>query len=118
MVGSWHGLVIDCKEPIKLANFYKELLGFIVVEDYGDWVVIGDAPDRPGIAFQQIADFVPPTWPEAIVPAQMHIDIKVDSLAAASEVALAQGATLESKSSESFWVFKDPEGHPFCLVKF
>ncbi|MEN9923581.1 MAG: hypothetical protein RIS09_1095 [Actinomycetota bacterium] len=117
MIGSWHGLVIDCKEPLKLANFYKELLSFMIVQNEADWVVIGDAPDRPGIAFQHIDDFVSPTWPEAGVPTQMHIDIKVDSLEAASKVVLAQGATLESKTSDIFWVFKDPEGHPFCLVK-
>jgi len=48
MTGRWHGLVIDTPDPRGLATFYQELLGFVQVQDDDDWVVIGDAPDRPG----------------------------------------------------------------------
>ena len=48
MTGRWHGLVIDTPDPRGLATFYQELLGFVRVQDDDDWVVIGDAPDRPG----------------------------------------------------------------------
>lgn len=118
MIGSWHGLVIDCKEPQNLASFYQELLGYTRVQDESDWVVIGKSPDQPGIAFQKIENYVAPTWPEEHIPTQMHIDIRVNSLEAAAESAIMLGATLLSNSEKIFWVFNDPEGHPFCLVCF
>ncbi len=118
MIGSWHGLVIDCNDPQTLAAFYQELLGYTRVQDESDWVVIGKSPDQPGIAFQKIENFVAPTWPKEHIPTQMHIDIKVDSLEDASNVAIGLGATLLSNSEKIFWVFSDPEGHPFCLVCF
>ena len=51
MIGRLHGIVIDCEDPDALATFYESLLSMRRVQDEGDWVVIGDAPDRPGIAF-------------------------------------------------------------------
>lgn len=118
MIGSWHGLVIDCKDPRTLASFYQELLGYTRVQDESDWVVIGKAPDQPGIAFQRIDNYLPPTWPKEQVPTQMHIDIRVESLESAAEEAISLGAILLSDSEKIFWVFNDPEGHPFCLVCF
>ena len=56
MTGRWHGLVIDTPDPRGLATFYQELLGFVRVQDDDDWVVIGDAPDRPGLASQRAPD--------------------------------------------------------------
>jgi hypothetical protein len=51
MIGTWHGLVITCPKPQKLAPFYTQLLGYTTVQNEPDWVVIGKAPDQPGIAF-------------------------------------------------------------------
>ena len=118
MIGTWHGLVIDCENPQSLALFYQNLLGYTRVQDESDWVVIGKSPDEPGLAFQQIENYIAPTWPKNHVPTQMHLDVRVESLEIASDKAIALGATLLSKSSEIFWVFNDPEGHPFCLVCF
>ena len=63
MTGRWHGLVIDTPDPRGLATFYQELLGFVRVQDEDHWVVIGDAADRPGLAFQLAPDLQPPGWP-------------------------------------------------------
>ena len=51
VIGRWHGLVIDCPDPRGLASFYQALLGMQRVQDDDDWVVIADAPDRPGLAW-------------------------------------------------------------------
>ena len=80
MIGRWHGLVIDCPEPAELAEFYQELLGMQRVQDEGDWVVIGDAPDRPGVAFQRVANLRPPQWPNPDHPQQLHVDVRVSDL--------------------------------------
>ncbi|SDD29817.1 VOC family protein [Glycomyces harbinensis] len=116
MIGKWHGLIIDCPDPAALATFYQELLGMIRVQDEGDWVVIGDAADRPGVAFQQIPDYRTPTWPGGERPQHMHFDVKVDDLDEGEAAVLKLGARRLEGGTETFRVFADPVGHPFCLV--
>lgn len=116
MIGRWHGLVIDCPDPAALASFYQELLGMIRVQDGPDFVVIGDAPDRPGVAFQRAAGFRAPTWPDGGTPQQMHFDVRVDDLDRAEAAVLELGATRRPGGGERFRVYADPVGHPFCLV--
>ena len=111
-----HGIVIDCPDPDALASFYERFLGMVRVNDEDGWVVIGDSPDRPGLAFQKIEDFRPPTWPGAAVPQQLHLDIKVDDIEAAEEHALELGASRLAGGGAKFHVFADPVGHPFCLI--
>lgn len=116
MIGRWHGLVIDCLDPPRLAGFYQELLGMARIQDEPDWVVIGDAPDRPGIAFQRVAELAPPRWPDTADPQRMHLDVRVDDVARAEPAVLALGARRLPGGGERFRVYADPAGHPFCLV--
>ena len=117
VIGKIHGTVVDCKNPKDLPKFYAEMLGYVVVQSDDDWSVIGDSLDRPGIAFQRIENYLAPVWPSGEVPTQVHFDIKVENFDAALKEVDALGGKLLSKSSESFWVCADPEGHPFCIVK-
>ncbi|MDT5040669.1 MAG: hypothetical protein QOE51_1654 [Actinoplanes sp.] len=117
-VGRWHGLIIDCPDPGTLASFYEQLLGMIRVQNETDWVVIGDAADRPGVAFQRVADFRAPNWPDPAHPQQMHVDVRVEDLDVAEEQVLGLGAQRRDGGGERFRVFTDPVGHPFCLVAF
>jgi catechol 2,3-dioxygenase-like lactoylglutathione lyase family enzyme len=118
MIGRWHGLVIDCPDPRGLAGFYEELLGMQRVQDDGDFVVIGDAPDRPGVAFQLAPDLRAPRWPDPDYPQQMHFDVRVDELDAAEQKVQALGAERLPGGTETFRVYADPAGHPFCLVQW
>lgn len=116
MIGKWHGLVIDTPDPSGLAAFYQELLGMQRVQDEGGWVVIGDAPDRPGLAFQHAPDLQAAEWPDPERPQQMHLDIMVSDLDQAEKEALALGAR-RLGGGDRFRVFADPAGHPFCLCR-
>ena len=116
MIGRLHGIVVDCLDPDTLARFYEELLGMQRVQDEADWVVIGDAADRPGVAFQRVADQQPSTWPEGRRPQYRHFDVQVADLDAAEKSVLAAGATRLEGGGVTFRVFADPAGHPFCLV--
>jgi catechol 2,3-dioxygenase-like lactoylglutathione lyase family enzyme len=118
MIGRWQGLIVDCPDPGALAAFYEQLLGMQRVQDEDGWVVIGDAPDRPGIAFQRAEEWTPPSWPDPAVPQQMHIDVMVDDLDTAERAVLELGARRMPEGAESFRVFADPVGHPFCLVRW
>ena len=116
MIGKLHGVVIDCPDPDTLATFYQELLGMVRVQDDGDWIVIGDAPDRPGVAFARIAGYRPTTWPDPERPQYRHFDVRVTSLDEAERAALILGATRLPGGGPTCRVFADPIGHPFCLV--
>ncbi|GAA2163432.1 MULTISPECIES: VOC family protein [Glycomyces] len=116
MIGTWHGLIIDCPDPQALSAFYREVLGMVEVQDDGDWVVIGISADQPGIAFQQAEVYTPSTWPDPAVPQQMHLDVKVGDLDVGEEQVLELGARRLEGGGETFRVFADPAGHPFCLV--
>jgi catechol 2,3-dioxygenase-like lactoylglutathione lyase family enzyme len=116
VIGKLHGTVLDCPDPDRLAGFYEELLGMVRVQDEADWVVIGDAADRPGLAFNRISDYRPPTWPVGDRPQYWHFDVRVDDLDAGEQAVLDLGATRLPGGGDSFRVFADPVGHPFCLI--
>jgi hypothetical protein len=113
---------LDCPEPLELAAFYSRLTG-LKVEPLGDfpaqdvtWIELVNE-GKPTLAFQKVAAYVKPTWPDGPVPQQLHLDFAVSDLNAAEAHALAQGATkADFQPGTTFRVFLDPVGHPFCLV--
>jgi predicted enzyme related to lactoylglutathione lyase len=107
--------VIDCPDPVALADFYGKLLGWTPKPEVdGEWVGFTDAT-RP-FFFQRVADYRAPDWPGQDVPQQMHLDVDVDDLDVGEEQVLALGATKHAhQPGTSFRVFLDPAGHPFCL---
>jgi catechol 2,3-dioxygenase-like lactoylglutathione lyase family enzyme len=107
-------VVIDCPDPRALAEFYAKVLGLEVTTSEVDWVTIGKAPTR--IGFQQAPDLKAPNWPDPEHPQQMHLDIRVDDLAAADREVRELGATRLPGEGDDFWVYADPAGHPFCLI--
>ena len=113
---------LDCPAPLELAAFYARLTG-LEVEPLGDfppdnvnWIELVNE-QGPTIAFQKIESYIAPTWPEGVTPQQLHLDFEVDDLDAAEQHTLAAGATkAQFQPGETFRVFLDPVGHPFCLV--
>ena len=111
--------VVDCPDPVALADFYRQLVGGEITSVEPDWVVLEPEPGRR-LAFQRADDFVPPTWPSAERPQQMHLDFTVDDIDEAEPAALAIGARRHEvqpgeEEGEPFRVYLDPVGHPFCL---
>ena len=116
MIGKWQSLVIDCEDPDKLASFYQELLGMTRVHEDAEWISIGDAAGGPTMDFQRVERLVRPQWPDADHPQQMHVDVLVADLGAAEAEVLRLGATSLDAGTDTFRVYTDPSGHPFCLV--
>jgi hypothetical protein len=108
-------VAINCPNAAVLAAFYADITGGQVT--YVD--PVSATVNGPGgrIDFQTVSDYVPPTWPEATSPMQMHLDFVVDELAATEARVLAAGATKYGfqPNSDHCLVFADPAGHPFCL---
>ncbi len=117
-------VAIDCPDAAALAAFYAGVLGWEVRadDDDDDWVSIlppGAPEGAVHVAFQQVDDYVAPTWPGGDHPQQFHFDLTVADLAEGEAQVLAAGATRhEHQPSETggFVVYLDPAGHPFCLV--
>lgn len=125
--------VLDCREPRRLADFYRDLLGWAyrpgdeTPEDGEDWLVIRPADGRHGLALQGNPEYVPPVWtPEPDRPGDqqmmVHLDLTVPDTATLEEqrrrVLALGGAVLHDRTDdpdEPLYVFADPAGHPFCV---
>lgn len=117
MIGSLRSIVLDCRDPRALAAFYAEVLGGEVAAEDDTWVVVTDPAGRR-LACQYSPQHEPPAFPDPRGSQQIHLDIQVDDPDAAQRQVLALGATrvTDAVGETLFRVFRDPAGHPFCLV--
>jgi catechol 2,3-dioxygenase-like lactoylglutathione lyase family enzyme len=112
--------VLGTPDPRGLARFYQQLLGWPLRDDEPEWATLRPADGGTGVSFQLEEDHVPPVWPPQPGSQQMqlHLDLEVDDLDAASAVAEDAGARRlggHRDEHEDVRVFADPAGHPFCL---
>lgn len=121
------GPVFDAADPVALAKFYEQLLGWTMVACEGPrpgyppedgWAKLRSPTQELKIEFQWERHYVPPTWPPLDGQQQMmmHLDIEVDDLDVGVAWAIEAGATLaDHQPQEGVRVMLDPAGHPFCL---
>lgn len=107
--------VFDCPKPAELAAFYAALLGWSEPEVEPDWVTVRNPQGGATIDFQLDPEFQPPTWPSPERPQMAHLDLRVTDLDAEHRRAIDLGARLLDDAHETFRVYADPAGHPFCL---
>ncbi|HKE51753.1 MAG TPA: VOC family protein [Actinomycetes bacterium] len=105
-------------DPGALARFYVRLLGWPILVEEPDWVLLRNPAGGVGLSFQTERHHVPPVWPARPGDQQMmmHLEIRVDDLESACAHAVEAGATLaDFQPQRDVRVFLDPAGHPFCL---
>jgi catechol 2,3-dioxygenase-like lactoylglutathione lyase family enzyme len=113
-------VVLDCPDPMALANFYSAVSGWpVAAGSEPDWAQLDNPSGGPTVAFQRVdGEFNPPAWPGAERPQQFHLDFYVADLGEGERRVLELGATKhEFQPGTTFRVFLDPAGHPFCLCK-
>ena len=116
MIGTLRSVVVDCRDPRALADFYAGLLGGVPVADDDTWVVLTE-PSGRRLAFQLSPQHEPPLFPDPRGSQQFHLDVAVDEIDDAERQVLALGATrVADAAGEMFRVYRDPAGHTFCLV--
>jgi hypothetical protein len=102
-----HGLVVDCHDPVPIAQWWVDILGGVLVKSPDGHAT---ADEVPGMSFT--FDFVPVPEPKA-AKNRVHWDIAAPDvqplLAAGGQ--LLRGATDEDR----FSVLADPEGNEFCV---
>jgi predicted enzyme related to lactoylglutathione lyase len=119
-IAEFRTVVLDCPDPQGLAGFYSQLLGWPIVSAEDDWVVVSDGGSPKRLAFQLAPDYQPPVWPSTDRPQQFHLDLTVTDMDEAERQVLKIGATKhehQPSEEDSFRVFLDPAGHPFCLCR-
>ena len=108
-------IALDCRDPQALAEFYSQLTGWEIGPLDDDWIELS-SDGAVTIAFQLAPDHQPPEWPSAGRPQQAHLDFDVDDLDVGEAATVALGARkADVQPGETFRVFIDPAGHPFCL---
>lgn len=112
------GVTLNAPDPPALARFYAALLGWPITVESPEWVQLANPEGGIGLNVVLEEIHVPPTWPArpGEQQIQLHLEILVDDLAAASAHAVECGATLAAfQPQETVRVHLDPDGHPFCL---
>jgi predicted enzyme related to lactoylglutathione lyase len=108
------GLVLDCVDPERLAEFWGPALGYVSLGTVGSYVALfPDGRPGPKLLLQKV--------PEAkVTKNRFHLDVEVADIHAETERLVALGATKvrEEPCSEhgSTWLLMlDPEGNEFCV---
>ena len=110
-------VVFDAADLDAESSFWSGVLGGTVDRE-DDWhMVYVDGQPRVGV--QLAPDHVRPEWPDG-APQQIHLDLWIDDAPAAHALVMSLGATVlkeaeDGESPDTFQVYADPAGHPFCL---
>jgi len=109
------GVMLDCPDAKTLSAFYAELLGKPVTYAADGMAMIGEDGAQP-VLFQQVTGYTAPRWPDPAHPQQAHLDVLVEDLDSGERAALALGATATGARGQTYRVYTDPAGKPFCLT--
>ena len=108
----WEQTIIDASDPVALGQWWRDALGWVVVNDDPAEYEIRPAPDRlPGLLFADVSD-------PKIVKNRLHLDLRPDDRDAEVARLLAMGATHADvgQGEQSWVVLADPEGNEFCVL--
>ncbi len=110
MSSRWYSVVVDCQDPARLGRWWAEVLGYKVVFESADEVVIG-ADDHPGLVFVPVPE-------SKSVKNRLHLDLNPDDQDAEVERLLDMGARhIDVGQGDRPWVvLADPEGNEFCVL--
>ena len=115
-------VVFDAVDVAAESRFWAGVLGGQVHADEHWHSVLVDGEWVLGV--QAAPDHVPPDWPAGPQQQQVHLDLHVDDLEEAKQLALALGGRQlqaarrpadDPEGDERFAVFASPAGHPCCF---
>jgi hypothetical protein len=108
----WEQTIVDARDPRALGGWWRDALGWVVVNDDPDEFEIRPTADRlPGLLFVPVSE--PKTTKN-----RLHLDFRPGDRDAEVERLLALGATrADVGQREQTWtVLRDPEGNEFCVL--
>ncbi|TVT45087.1 VOC family protein [Amycolatopsis rhizosphaerae] len=112
-------LVIPSLDPQRLAAFWCEVLGFIVLDTDDGAVEIGPQEGFGGL--QPTLCLIPTTEPK-VGQLRLHFDVNATDRDQDAELERllklgARPADIGQTGEESWHVLADPEGNEFCLLR-
>lgn len=112
MPSQWEQIVVDAADPARLARWWAEALGYVIVNEQPDEVEIRRSPNElPGLLFLQVNE--PKKGKN-----RLHIDLRPDDQESEVERMLDKGARPADigQRDVSWVVLADPEGNEFCVL--
>jgi predicted enzyme related to lactoylglutathione lyase len=108
----WEQTNVDARDPSALGRWWRDALGWVVVnDDPGEFEIRPSADRLPGLLF------VPVTEPKT-VKNRLHLDFRPDDRDDEIERLLGLGATRADigQGEQTRTVLADPEGNEFCVL--
>lgn len=108
----WEQVIVEAADPASLGGWWKEALGWVVVNDDPEEFEIRPAVDRlPGLLFVR-------TNEAKATKNRLHFDFRPDDQLREVERLLALGASRRDigQGRPSWVVLADPEGNEFCVL--
>lgn len=115
MVSRFSELMIDCHDPRRVADFWRQVLDYQVIDESDGLIELAEAPEAmPTLVFVPV--------PEGkSVKNRIHIDVSPRDREQDAEVEriLALGARrIDIGQGDVSWVvMADPEGNEFCVLR-
>jgi Glyoxalase-like domain len=100
----WEQTIVDARDPSALGQWWREALGWVVINDDSDEFEIRPAEDRlPGLLFVPVPE-------EKTTKNRLHLDFRPDDRDAEVQRLLALGATRADvgQGEQSWVVLADP----------
>ena len=112
MGSRWFGLVVDSRDPARLARWWAEVLGYrIMVEQPGQVAIARDGQTLPGLVFVPVAE-------AKAGRNRLHLDLDPEDQAAEIERLVDMGARpVDSPDATHRVMLADPEGNEFCVLR-
>lgn len=111
-----HHVVVDAHDLPRLAQFWTQALGWVVLSEREREIVIGPDVNAPvGICFMPVAD--PKT-----VKNRLHLDLTTSAEDRDTEIERllelgARRVDIGQTGEETWTVLADPEGNEFCVIR-
>jgi hypothetical protein len=112
MPSQWEQIVVDAADPARLARWWAEALGYVIVNESPDEVEIRRSPtELPGLLFLHVDE-------AKKGKNRLHIDLRPDDQESEVERLLDKGARPADigQRDVSWVVLADPEGNEFCVL--
>jgi predicted enzyme related to lactoylglutathione lyase len=113
-VGWLRALVVDARDPGRLAEFWQAVLGVGVIEQMEDWIQLGPDEGRVYLAFQPATDASPPGR------MSLRPDVEVEDMDEAQAQIEGLGGRLveiiHERTGETHRRMADPEGNEFTIL--
>jgi len=119
MASRFSVIVIDCRDPQRLAEFWCEVLDLVVLGEQDGAIEIGP---REGFGGLQPTLVLSPTTDPKVGKLRLHMDVSPTDRDQDDELRrlLALGARPADvgQTGDELWhVLQDPEGNEFCLLR-